>query len=48
MTDLSGGAKKSDLQVIQLCLKIRDYLIIFAVFGIAFLQHFLQGTEKLI
>ena len=46
MPDLTGGAKKSGLQVVQLCLKVSDQLILFAVFGITFLQHFLQGTDK--
>ena len=48
MPDLTGGAKKSGLQVVQLCLKVSDQLILFAVFGITFLQHFLQGTDKLV
>ena len=46
--DLTGGAKKSGLQVVQLCLKVSDQLILFAVFGITCLQHFLQGTEMCI
>lgn len=48
MPDLTGGAKKSCLQVVQLCLKVSGQLILFAVFGITFLQHFLQGTDQLV
>ena len=32
MPDLTGGVKKSGLQVVQLCLKVSDQLILFAPF----------------
>ena len=48
MPDLACGAKKFSLQVVQLRLKVRNQLIFFTVFGITFLQHFLQGTDKLV